>query len=179
MAAAQEREVLHAADASPGRCCGPARRQNSAVRACGNFRIIGLCPAPVQGAADITSLYTAEFGAAPGGKRLFVRASTMVDGFESLPRQFQAPSACCLTVGLAGITGAGGGWKGRSWSAGASECWGVGAEGCAPGCPACAGEMSHHPRRFPVSVWLWPSQGSWWFVCGPLGVIVRYVTRQG
>ena len=64
--------------------------QNSAVRACGNFRIIGLCPAPVQGAADITSLYTAEFGAAPAGKRLFVRASSMVDGFESLPRQFQA-----------------------------------------------------------------------------------------
>jgi hypothetical protein len=60
------------------------------VRACGNFRIIGLCPAPVQGAADITSLYTAEFGAAPAGKRLFVQASTMVDGFESLPRQFQA-----------------------------------------------------------------------------------------
>ena len=64
--------------------------QNSAVRACRNFRIIGLCPAPVQGAADITSLYTAEFGAAPAGKRLFVQASTMVDGFESLPRQFQA-----------------------------------------------------------------------------------------
>jgi hypothetical protein len=64
--------------------------QNSAVRACRNFRIIGVCPAPVQGAADITSLYTAEFGAAPAGKRLFVQASTMVDGFESLPRQFQA-----------------------------------------------------------------------------------------
>jgi hypothetical protein len=64
--------------------------QKSAVRACRNFRIIGLCPAPVQGAADITSLYTAEFGAAPAGKRLFVRASTMVDGFESLAREFQA-----------------------------------------------------------------------------------------
>jgi hypothetical protein len=64
--------------------------QNSAVRACHNFRIIGICPAPVQGAADITSLYTAEFGAVPVGKRLFVRASTMVDGFESLARQFQA-----------------------------------------------------------------------------------------
>ena len=64
--------------------------QNSAVRACSNFRIIGICPAPVGGAADITGLYTAEFGAVPVGKRLFVRASTMVDGFESLPRQFQA-----------------------------------------------------------------------------------------
>jgi hypothetical protein len=64
--------------------------QNSAVRACANFRIIGTCPVPAQGAADITALYTAQFGAVPPGKRIFVRASTMVDGFESLPRQFQA-----------------------------------------------------------------------------------------
>jgi hypothetical protein len=64
--------------------------QNSAVRACRNFRIIGTCPAPAAGSADITLLYVAEFGAVPIGKRLFVRASTMVDGFESLPRQFQA-----------------------------------------------------------------------------------------
>ena len=64
--------------------------QNSAVRACRNFRIIGVCPAPVAGSADVTGLYTAEFGAVPVGKRLFVRASTMVDGFESLAHQFQA-----------------------------------------------------------------------------------------
>ena len=64
--------------------------QNSAVRACRNFRIIGTCPAPAAGSVDITSLYVAEYGAVPVGKRLFVRASTMVDGFESLPRQFQA-----------------------------------------------------------------------------------------
>jgi hypothetical protein len=60
--------------------------QNSAVRACRNFRIIGVCPAPVVGSADSTGLYTAEFGGVPVGKRLFVWASTMVDGFESLPR---------------------------------------------------------------------------------------------
>ncbi len=64
--------------------------QNPAVRACRDFRLIGLCPAPADGTADITSLYVAEFGAVPAGKRLFVRASTMVDGFESLPREFQA-----------------------------------------------------------------------------------------
>ncbi len=64
--------------------------QNSAVRACRNFRIIGTCPAPTAGSADITALYVAEFGAVPVGKRLFVRASTMVDGFESLQREFQA-----------------------------------------------------------------------------------------
>ena len=64
--------------------------QNSAVRACRNFRIIGTCPAPAQGSADITGLYVAQFGAVPVGKRLFVQASTMVGGFESVPRQFQA-----------------------------------------------------------------------------------------
>jgi hypothetical protein len=64
--------------------------QNSAVRACRNFRIIGVCPTPVGGAADITGLWTAEFGVVPVGKRLFVKASTMVDGFESLALQFQA-----------------------------------------------------------------------------------------
>jgi hypothetical protein len=64
--------------------------QNAAIRACRNSRIIGVCPAPVAGTADITGLYTAEFGVVPAGKRLFVWASTMVDGFESLPRQFQA-----------------------------------------------------------------------------------------
>jgi hypothetical protein len=33
------------------------------VRACRDFRIIGICPVPAQGAADITALYVAEFGA--------------------------------------------------------------------------------------------------------------------
>ena len=27
-----------------------------------NTRLLGTCPAPVQGSADITSLYTAKFG---------------------------------------------------------------------------------------------------------------------
>ena len=44
--------------------------QRSAVRACKNFRVIGVCPAPVSGAADITALYVAQYGAVPVGKRL-------------------------------------------------------------------------------------------------------------
>jgi hypothetical protein len=44
--------------------------QNSAIRACRNYRIIGVCPVPVAGAADITGLYTAEYGAVPVGKRI-------------------------------------------------------------------------------------------------------------
>ncbi|MEI7938096.1 MAG: hypothetical protein WCK27_15515 [Verrucomicrobiota bacterium] len=39
---------------------------------------------------DITALYVAQFGSVPLGKRIFVRASTMVGGFESLEREFQA-----------------------------------------------------------------------------------------
>ncbi len=64
--------------------------QNTAVRACKNFRFIGTCPTPADGSADIMSLYVAEFGVVPVGKRLFVRASVVVDGFESLAREFQA-----------------------------------------------------------------------------------------
>ena len=64
--------------------------QKSGIRHCENYRIIGVCPLAVGGSADITGLYVARFGAAPVGKRIFVRASTMVDGFESLPRQFHA-----------------------------------------------------------------------------------------
>jgi hypothetical protein len=57
---------------------------------CGEFRIIGMCPAPVAGLADITALYTACFGPPPVGRRIFLRASTMVTGFESLPLEFRA-----------------------------------------------------------------------------------------
>ena len=39
---------------------------------------------------DITALYTACFGLPPVGRRIFLRASTMVSGFESLPREFRA-----------------------------------------------------------------------------------------
>ena len=72
------------------RCCGPARRR---TRRFGRV-VTTASSAPARrrplGSADITALYVAEFGAVPVGKRLFVQASTMVDGFESLPRQFQA-----------------------------------------------------------------------------------------
>ena len=64
--------------------------QGPATRHCHNYRIIGVCPNPVGGSADITGLYTAAFGGTPVGKRIFVRVSTMVSGFESVPREFHA-----------------------------------------------------------------------------------------
>jgi hypothetical protein len=57
---------------------------------CGEFRIIGTCPAPEAGLADIPEQYANCFGPPPVGRRIFLRASTMVSGFESLPRQFRA-----------------------------------------------------------------------------------------
>lgn len=64
--------------------------RNNGVRVCGDFRVLGMCPSPVAGLADITELYTAVFGEPPAGKRIFVRATVMVNGFESEPRQFTA-----------------------------------------------------------------------------------------
>ena len=45
---------------------------------------------PRPAAVDYLPYFGRHFGAAPAGKRLFVQASTMVGGFESLPRLFQA-----------------------------------------------------------------------------------------
>ena len=64
--------------------------QSPGVGTCRDFRIIGTCPAPVRHWADITEFYTAHFDSPPPGRKIFVRASAMVSGFESLPREFFA-----------------------------------------------------------------------------------------
>ena len=55
-----------------------------------DFRVLGTCPAPVQGSADITSLYTARYGVPAVGMKVFVRVSQMVGGWEDLPVTFAA-----------------------------------------------------------------------------------------
>ena len=55
---------------------------------CDNFRILGTCPAPAAGSADITSLYTGRYGVPPVAKKVYVRANQFVDGWESLPTTF-------------------------------------------------------------------------------------------
>jgi hypothetical protein len=65
-----------------------SKPQNSGIRSCSNYRVLGVCPAPAQGAADITALYTARYGVPRVGSRLFVQCNLMVDGFEGLPRTF-------------------------------------------------------------------------------------------
>ena len=60
-----------------------------------DFRVIGTCPAAVAGAADITSLYTARYGAPSVGTQVFIRVNQFVNGWEDVPVTFAAivPSA--------------------------------------------------------------------------------------
>ena len=53
-----------------------------------DFRVLGTCPAPVQGSANITSLYTARYGVPPVGKKVYVQVNQFVNGWESLPVSF-------------------------------------------------------------------------------------------
>jgi hypothetical protein len=55
-----------------------------------DFRVLGMCPAPVGGSADITSLYTALHGAPPVGRKVFIRVNQLVDGWEDSPTTFVA-----------------------------------------------------------------------------------------
>ena len=60
------------------------------VQVCKDFRILGTCPAAVQGSADITSLYTSRYGAPKAGTKVYVQVNQFVDGWESLPRTYSA-----------------------------------------------------------------------------------------
>jgi hypothetical protein len=50
-----------------------------------DFRVLGMCPVPTLGSADITSLYTARFGPPSVGTKVFVRVNQFVDGWEDTP----------------------------------------------------------------------------------------------
>ena len=80
--------------------CPTSPGENTIVRAsapvsagretCADFRLLGTCPAAVQGSSDITSLYTARFGAPSATKKVFVQVSQMVNGWEQVPVSFWA-----------------------------------------------------------------------------------------
>ena len=57
---------------------------------CRDCRILGLCPAPVAGVADITALYTAKYGAPPAAKKVYVQVNQFINGWEDLPAEFWA-----------------------------------------------------------------------------------------
>jgi len=56
----------------------------------GGLRVLGTCPAPAQGSADITGLYTARYGVPPVGTKVFVSVNQAVDGWEDEPVMFSA-----------------------------------------------------------------------------------------
>ncbi len=60
------------------------------IEVCKDFRILGVCPTPSAGSADITSLYTARYGAPKAGTKVYVQVNQVVDGWESLPRTYSA-----------------------------------------------------------------------------------------
>ncbi|HWT80965.1 MAG TPA: hypothetical protein VN648_19420 [Candidatus Methylomirabilis sp.] len=60
------------------------------IEVCKDFRVLGTCPAPAAGAADITSLYTARYGVPQVGTKVYVKVNQVVDGWESLPRTYSA-----------------------------------------------------------------------------------------
>jgi len=77
---------------SPGentvlRACTP---QRSGVRLVPGMKILGTCPAPVQGSANITSLYTSTHTAPVANQRLFVEAAQMTNGYIGPTRVFSA-----------------------------------------------------------------------------------------
>ena len=45
--------------------------------------ILGTCPAPAAGSADITGLYSAKWGMPAAGSRVFVQGNQFIDGWES------------------------------------------------------------------------------------------------
>jgi hypothetical protein len=60
------------------------------VEVCKDFRILGMCPAPVAGASGITGLYTAHYGVPKAGTKVYLQVNQVVDGWESLPRTYSA-----------------------------------------------------------------------------------------
>ena len=60
--------------------CAP---ENSGVRRAPQLKILGTCPAAVQGSANVTGLYEAMFGVPALGSRIFASAHLMTDGWTS------------------------------------------------------------------------------------------------
>ena len=77
---------------SPGtntivRASAPVSQGREASEPCA---VLGLCPAPVAGVADITTLYTAKYGAPPAAKKVYVQVNQFINGWEDLPLSFSA-----------------------------------------------------------------------------------------
>ena len=65
-----------------------AAPQNSGTRRPMNLNYLGELPEVVAGKSDITTLYTAKFGAPVAGQRIFVSSRQMKDGWQDVPKAF-------------------------------------------------------------------------------------------
>jgi hypothetical protein len=63
---------------------------SSAVRRTPQVQVLGTCPAPAQGSATITSLYTAKHGTPVEGDQIFITAEVMVNGYLGVRRVMSA-----------------------------------------------------------------------------------------
>jgi len=68
------------------KACPP---QSAGVSVCDKWRILGLCPAVTSGAADITALFTAKFGAPKAGTKLFIQVEEVAGYTEEIPSQYE------------------------------------------------------------------------------------------
>ena len=59
---------------------------------CSDYRLLGTCPAPALGSADITSLYTARFGVPPVAKKVYSRSTRSLTGGKACPEPSGASS---------------------------------------------------------------------------------------
>ena len=55
-----------------------------------DFRVLGTAPVVSGGYSDVTSLYTAEFGAPVVGKKVFVTVNQCVDGWQDIAHKYSA-----------------------------------------------------------------------------------------
>jgi len=68
------------------KACPP---QSAGISTCSKWRILGKCPAVTSGAADITALFTAKFGAPAAGTKLFIQVEEVAGYAEQIPSQYE------------------------------------------------------------------------------------------
>jgi hypothetical protein len=79
--------------------CPTSPGQNTIVRAsapvsagrqtCSDYRVLGMCPTPAQGSSDITSLYTARYGAPLPAPRSLSRSASLLTAGSRCPSASQ------------------------------------------------------------------------------------------
>ena len=59
---------------------------SAGISSTSDYRILGILPAPLQGACNITALYVARFGVPPVSAKVFVQTNQVLTGYEDMGR---------------------------------------------------------------------------------------------